>query len=190
MERAYYKHQHVFHVPKKEAEGRVLLVFLLTLALMFVEIASGYIFGSVALLADGIHMGTHALAFGIFFLYIAQILLIKKYNNVNIYCRMEHLSEDILEEWAELLKALAHPIRLRILATLIEGSQCVKNLTELLKISQPNVSQHLRILRNKGIVGCKRDGSVVCYYIKDERALKIYEILSKEVTRWQETSSH
>jgi ArsR family transcriptional regulator len=143
-------------------------------------------------------LGTHALAFGISFtaytlarrLYIAQILLIKKYNDVNIYCRMEHLSEDILEEWAELLKALAHPIRLRILATLIEGRQCVKNLTELLKISQPNVSQHLGILRNKGIVGCKRDGSVVCYYIKDERALKIYEILSKEVTKWQETSSH
>ncbi len=93
MERAYCKHQHVFHVPKKEAEGRVLLVFLLTLAFMFVEIASGYIFGSVALLADGIHMGTHALAFGISFTaymlarrwYIVRILLIKKYNNVNIY---------------------------------------------------------------------------------------------------------
>jgi len=65
MERAYCKHQHVFHVPKREAEGRVLFVFLLTLAFMFVEIASGYISGSVALLADGIHMGTHALAFGI-----------------------------------------------------------------------------------------------------------------------------
>jgi len=80
-------------VPKKEAEGRVLLVFLLTLAFMFVEIASGYIFGSIALLADGIHMGTHTLAFGISFTvymlarrwYIVQILLIKTYNNVNIY---------------------------------------------------------------------------------------------------------
>jgi Co/Zn/Cd efflux system component len=41
MERAYCKHQHVFHVPKKEEEGRVLLVFLLTLVFMFVEIASG-----------------------------------------------------------------------------------------------------------------------------------------------------
>jgi Co/Zn/Cd efflux system component len=56
MERSYRKHQHVFHVPKKEAEGRMLLVFLLTLAFMFVEIASGYIFGSVALLAEGIHI--------------------------------------------------------------------------------------------------------------------------------------
>ena len=71
----------------------MLLVFLLTLAFMFVEIASGYIFGSVALLADSTHIGTHALAFEISFTaymlarrwYIVQSLLIKKYNNVNIY---------------------------------------------------------------------------------------------------------
>ncbi|WP_029552144.1 ArsR/SmtB family transcription factor [Thermocrinis jamiesonii] len=100
---------------------------------------------------------------------------------------MEYYSEEVLEEWVELLRALAHPVRLRILSALIEGRQCVKNLSELLKISQPNVSQHLGILRSKGIVGCKREGSLVCYYIKDERALKIYEILSKEVVRWQET---
>ncbi len=100
---------------------------------------------------------------------------------------MEYQDEEIFENWAEFLKALAHPVRLRILATLIDGKQCVKNLSELLKISQPNVSQHLGILRNKGIVGCKRDGSIVCYYIKDKRALKIYEILSKEVVKWQET---
>ena len=78
MERVYCKHQHVFYVPRREAEGRVLLVFLLTLAFMFVEIASGYIFGSVALLADGIHMGTHALAFGISFTaYIAGKKVVK-----------------------------------------------------------------------------------------------------------------
>lgn len=94
---------------------------------------------------------------------------------------MELLSEEKLEEWAEFLKALAHPIRLKIVSTLIESRQCVKNLSDILQTSQPNVSQHLSILRNKGIVGCKRDGSIVCYYIKDERAVKIYEILNKEV---------
>jgi ArsR family transcriptional regulator len=94
---------------------------------------------------------------------------------------VEVLSEDKLEAWAEFLKALAHPIRLRIISVLIEGRQCVKNLSELLNTSQPNVSQHLSVLRSKGIVGCKRDGSIVCYYIKDERVLEIYKILSKEV---------
>lgn len=92
---------------------------------------------------------------------------------------------EMLEAWAEFLKALAHPIRLQIVSALIEGRQCVKNLSELLHTSQPNVSQHLSILRNRGIVGCKRDGSIVCYYIKDERAVEIYKILRKEVQKWQ-----
>lgn len=91
------------------------------------------------------------------------------------------VSEERLEQWAELLKAMAHPMRLKIISVLIEGGQCVKNLSEFLHASQPNVSQHLAILRSRGIVGCKRDGSIVCYYIKDERVVKIYEILSKEV---------
>ncbi|MFN7065020.1 MAG: ArsR/SmtB family transcription factor [Aquificaceae bacterium] len=95
--------------------------------------------------------------------------------------KTEVVSEERLEEWAEFLKALAHPIRIRIISVLIEGRQCVKNLSELLQTSQPNISQHLGILRNKGILGCKRDGSIVCYYIKDERVIKIYKILSKEV---------
>lgn len=89
--------------------------------------------------------------------------------------------EEKLEEMAEFLKALAHPVRLKIISILIEGKQCVKNLSELLQTSQPNVSQHLSTLRNKGILGCRRDGSIVCYYIKDERVIEIYKILSKEV---------
>lgn len=87
--------------------------------------------------------------------------------------------EERLEKWAEFLKALAHPIRLKIISALIEGRQCVKNLSDLLHTSQPNVSQHLSVLRNKGIVGCKRDGSIVCYYIKDQRVIEIYKILSQ-----------
>ncbi|MCS6875632.1 MAG: metalloregulator ArsR/SmtB family transcription factor [Aquificaceae bacterium] len=95
--------------------------------------------------------------------------------------QVEFVSEEKLEDWAEFLKAMAHPIRLKIVSVLIESRQCVKNLSDILRTSQPNVSQHLSILRNKGIVGCKRDGSIVCYYIKDERVVKIYEILNKEV---------
>ncbi|RMH07325.1 MAG: ArsR family transcriptional regulator [Aquificota bacterium] len=92
---------------------------------------------------------------------------------------LETEREERLEEWAEFLKALAHPIRLKIISVLIEGRQCVKNLSDLLHTSQPNVSQHLSVLRNKGIVGCKRDGSIVCYYIKDQRVVEIYKILSQ-----------
>ncbi len=88
--------------------------------------------------------------------------------------------EEKLEELAEFFKALSHPVRLKIVSILIEGRQCVKNLGEQLGMSQPSVSQHLSILRSRGIVGCKREGSIICYYIKDERVLKLYDMLIKE----------
>ena len=90
------------------------------------------------------------------------------------------MNEEKLEELAEFFKALSHPVRLKIISILIEGKQCVKNLGELLNMSQPSVSQHLSILRSRGIVGWKREGSIICYYIKDERILKLYEMLMKE----------
>ncbi|RMH79702.1 MAG: cation transporter [Acidobacteria bacterium] len=59
------KHEHAFYTERREGEKRVLIVLLLTLITMVGEVAGGYLFNSVALLSDGIHMGTHALAFGI-----------------------------------------------------------------------------------------------------------------------------
>lgn len=88
--------------------------------------------------------------------------------------------EEKLEELADFFKALSHPVRLKIVSILINGKQCVKNLGELLCMSQPSVSQHLSILRSRGIVGWKREGSIICYYIKDERVLKLYKMLLKE----------
>ena len=89
--------------------------------------------------------------------------------------------EEELLEWAEFFKALSHPVRLKIIGILLQqGTQCVKNLGELLNLSQPSVSQHLSILRARGIVGWQRQGSIICYYIKDERVKKLYELLIKE----------
>jgi cation diffusion facilitator family transporter len=57
---------------EKPQERRVLLVVILTLAVMLVEIVAGWLSGSMALLADGVHMGTHALALGL--AYVAFVL--------------------------------------------------------------------------------------------------------------------
>ncbi len=68
------KHEHDFYTPEGKAQRKVLIVLLITLATMFLEIVAGYIFNSVALLADGIHMATHVLAFGIAYMayYLAK----------------------------------------------------------------------------------------------------------------------
>lgn len=90
------------------------------------------------------------------------------------------LDEEKAIEIAEIMKALAHPVRLQIISILIESRQCVKNLGDIMNMPQPNISQHLAILKNKGIVSWKREGSIICYSIKDERVIKLYNLFFKE----------
>ncbi|MEJ2285935.1 MAG: CDF family Co(II)/Ni(II) efflux transporter DmeF [Desulfobacterales bacterium] len=60
-----WQHNHRFNIEDNQAERNTRRVIILTLSMMIVEISAGYIFGSMALLADGWHMGTHAAALGI-----------------------------------------------------------------------------------------------------------------------------
>lgn len=68
-------------------------------------------------------------------------------------------------EWAELLKAIAHPTRLQIVAELLKGTKCVTDIQDILPASQANISQHLTVLRHAGIVSFAQDGSQRCYYV-------------------------
>ena len=61
----HWKHSHRFNVENSAGERNTRRVILLTLSMMIIEITAGYLFGSMALLADGWHMGTHAVALGI-----------------------------------------------------------------------------------------------------------------------------
>ena len=80
-------------------------------------------------------------------------------------------------EWAELLKALAHPTRLQIVAELLKGTKCVSDIQEILPASQANISQHLTVLRNAGIVNFAQDGSQRCYFVS--RSKLVAAILSQ-----------
>ncbi|MFC1824474.1 CDF family Co(II)/Ni(II) efflux transporter DmeF [Thermodesulfobacteriota bacterium] len=60
-----WKHSHSFHIDDGEGERNTRRVILLTVSMMVIEIIAGFVFGSMALLADGWHMGTHAFALGI-----------------------------------------------------------------------------------------------------------------------------
>ena len=87
------------------------------------------------------------------------------------------MSDLNFEAYARLLKALAHPTRLRIVSILQVEPVCVKNIGELMDIQQANLSQHLSILRNCGIVSTCREGNRVCYSIKDRRVLHVLDSL-------------
>ncbi len=71
-----------------------------------------------------------------------------------------------LEQYAELLNVLAHPVRLAILHTLRNKVKCVSDIQELLDISQPNISQHLLILKQAKIIDCRKKGQFRCYYVR------------------------
>lgn len=68
-------------------------------------------------------------------------------------------------ERAEVLRVLAHPTRLAILEELSKGVRCVSDIQDLLEIPQPNVSQHLTILRRERLVSYYLDGKLRCYYL-------------------------
>ena len=69
---------------------------------------------------------------------------------------------------AEVLKAVAHPLRLRIVASLCEGEAHVGALAERLGASQAIVSQQLRILRSHGLVAATRAGGFARYRLIEQ----------------------
>ena len=79
--------------------------------------------------------------------------------------------------YAEYLKALAHPTRIRILELLDEEGRCVTDIGGKLDLKQSNISQHLGILRSRGILSLRREGGHSIYCIRDPRALKILHLL-------------
>jgi ArsR family transcriptional regulator len=83
------------------------------------------------------------------------------------------------EENARLLKVLAHPTRLHIVSLIRQRQPCVKSMEGILGVSQPNLSQHLSLLRNTGVVEAAREGNQVCYRIKNQLVLKLLDALSQ-----------
>jgi ArsR family transcriptional regulator len=75
------------------------------------------------------------------------------------------MEADRAYEWAELLKAFAHPTRLQILSELRRGTRCVTDMEEILPVTQVNISQHLTVLRNAKLVDFAQDGALRCYYL-------------------------
>ena len=85
--------------------------------------------------------------------------------------------------WADLariFKALSHPARVRIAGRLLQGDCCVSEAGACLDISQPNVSQHFKILKDAGLVVSRREGAKICYRLADPRVARILNSLLNE----------
>ncbi|PLX82879.1 MAG: ArsR family transcriptional regulator [Desulfuromonas sp.] len=77
------------------------------------------------------------------------------------------------EREAEILKVLGHPVRLKIVGGLMSQSCNVKKIWECLELPQATVSQHLALLKNKGIIEGRREGVEVFYQVTSDEARRI-----------------
>jgi DNA-binding transcriptional ArsR family regulator len=93
---------------------------------------------------------------------------------------LRRLSMLPVEKRLDLLKVIAHPVRIKILEDLTQGVKCVSDFEESLDISQPNVSQHLKLLRSHHIVDFFIDGRLKCYFLKEPLIPDLLELLKKE----------
>lgn len=75
------------------------------------------------------------------------------------------------------LKAMSHPLRLKILCTLGDQEISVQDIVDLVGTSQSNISQHLAILRDKGILASRKDANRVYYRVGDSRTLALIEMM-------------
>jgi ArsR family transcriptional regulator len=91
--------------------------------------------------------------------------------------------DDITILQAEILKTLASPSRLEILHRLEEGPRPVSRLAADLGISQPNVSQHLAVLRGAGLVSAERDGREIRYRLVDPDVMVACKVMRRVLER-------
>lgn len=78
-----------------------------------------------------------------------------------------------IERASRSLKAMSHPLRLKILCTLGDQEVSVQDIVEHVGTSQSNISQHLAILRDKGILASRKDANRVYYRVGDARTLRL-----------------
>jgi len=80
---------------------------------------------------------------------------------------------------AEICKTISNPNRQAILDNLRDGEMTVTELVNRTGISQANLSQHLSILRSKGVVNTRRDGNNIYYSISNAKIIQAYDLLTE-----------
>jgi ArsR family transcriptional regulator len=90
------------------------------------------------------------------------------------FSELELFADDAdIERASRSLKAMSHPLRLKILCTLGDEEVSVQDIVEHVGTSQSNISQHLAILRDKGILAARKDANRVYYRVGDARTLRL-----------------
>jgi ArsR family transcriptional regulator len=85
--------------------------------------------------------------------------------------------QDQIEIAARALKSISHPLRLKILCVIGAEEVCVQDIVDAVGTSQSNISQHLAILRDKGVLMTRKDANRVYYRVGDTRTLQLVAMM-------------
>ena len=89
------------------------------------------------------------------------------------YYREIFMNDETAEHVAQVLKALAHPVRLQIVDALESGEKCVSDIVEAVGGKQSITSQQLNMMKDKGVLSCRRNRSKVFYRIENENVIRL-----------------
>ena len=93
--------------------------------------------------------------------------------------KVQALKPEQLEQAANMLKAIAHPMRIAIISYLDDGKRLtVTEIHERLKLEQSTTSHHLGILKDKGVLASKREGKNTYYFLKHDQLSSIVDCIS------------
>jgi len=81
--------------------------------------------------------------------------------------------DEQVEQASRAMKAMSHPLRLKILCVLGDKEVSVQDIVERVGTSQSNISQHLAIMRDKGVLRTRKDANRVYYRVGDARTLRL-----------------
>lgn len=101
------------------------------------------------------------------------------------------MNEDrkLFEYQAEVCKTLANPKRLEILHALKSGDKTVTELVEILDVPKANVSQHLAVMKNKGVLKSDRNGTNVYYSIAIPKVIQVCNLMREVLTEQMQKQS-
>jgi DNA-binding transcriptional ArsR family regulator len=98
-------------------------------------------------------------------------------------------NKTLFELQAEVCKTLASPKRLEIINALKEGEKTVGELVEILGVPKANVSQHLAVMRHKGILNSRRDGVNIYYRIANPKVVQACVLMREVLTEQMQEKS-
>ncbi|KPK26591.1 MAG: ArsR family transcriptional regulator [Desulfobacterales bacterium SG8_35_2] len=87
------------------------------------------------------------------------------------------MEKDHIMDLATMLKSISHPFRLQILCLLQDHEMTVGEISRAIKTTDANISQHLSILRNQGIIGSRKEANFIYNRIIDDRVTRLIETM-------------